>query len=105
MIGYYKKNEKIIRESAFDNKKKKPRVNANRRSNNWALMYVLKLFRITGGSIHSFRICGKKTLRIMYPNYPVLDIIQRIHVPPLWIIWIKIPFLDSSKETKYPFSD
>ena len=30
------------------------------------LMYVLKLFRVTAGSIHSFRICSKETLRIMY---------------------------------------
>ena len=25
--------------------------------------------------------------------------------PPLWIVWINDPFLDFSKETKYPFSD
>ena len=42
MIGYAKKIEKIIRESAFDKKKKKPglkfrpQVSANRCSNNWA---------------------------------------------------------------------
>ena len=42
------------------------------------LMYVLKLFRVTSGIIHSFRICSKETLRIMYPRYPVLDMIQRI---------------------------
>ena len=40
MIGYPKKIEKIIRESAFDKKKKKPGlkfnlVSANWRSNNW----------------------------------------------------------------------
>ena len=51
------------------------------------LMYVLKLFRVTAGGIHSFRICSKKALRIWF-----------------WI-WIKNPFLDSSKETKYQFSD
>ena len=51
------------------------------------LMYVLKLFRVTAGGIHSFRICSKETLRIRF-----------------WI-WIKNPFLDSSKETKYQFSD
>ena len=30
------------------------------------LMYVLKLFRVTAGSIHSFRICSKETLRIRF---------------------------------------
>ena len=39
------------------------------------LLYVLKLFRVTAGCIHSFRICGKETLRIMYQKYPVLNII------------------------------
>ena len=33
------------------------------------LMYVLKLFRVTTGSIYSFRICNKETLRIMYLKY------------------------------------
>ena len=41
------------------------------------LMYVLKLFRVTAGNIHSFRIRSKETLWIMYPKYPVLDMIQR----------------------------
>ena len=42
MIGYAKKIEKIIRESAFDSKEKEtrvkiePRVSAYPRSNNWA---------------------------------------------------------------------
>ena len=39
------------------------------------LLYVLKLFRVTAGCIHSFRICSKETLRIMYQKYPVLNII------------------------------
>ena len=45
------------------------------------LMYVLKpfSFRVTAGKIHSFRIRSKETLRIIYPKYPVLDMIQRIH--------------------------
>ena len=77
------------------------------------LMYVLKLFRVTTGSIHSFR--SKETLRIMYPKYPVLDMIKRIHlrcgsigsIISCWILvkkrtirfWIKNPDLDFSKET------
>ena len=44
------------------------------------LMYSLNLFRFTAGSIRSFRIRSKETLRIMYPKYPVLDMIQRIHL-------------------------
>ena len=75
------------------------------------LMYVLKLFRVTAGSIHSFRICSKETLRI----YPVLDMIQRIHhrcglfgsIIRFWILVkkrnirfrMKNPDLDFSKET------
>ena len=43
-------------------------------------MNVLKLFRVTAGSIHSFQICSKESLRIMYPKNPVLDMIQRIHL-------------------------
>ena len=34
MIGYSKRIKKIIRESAFDKKKKKLGLRANRRSNN-----------------------------------------------------------------------
>ena len=45
------------------------------------LMNVIKLFQVTAGNIHSFRIHGKETLRIMYPKYLVLEIIQRIHLP------------------------
>ena len=33
------------------------------------LLYVLKLFRVTAGIIHSFRIRSKETLRSMYPKY------------------------------------
>ena len=44
------------------------------------LLYVLKLFRVTAGCIHSFRIRRKETFRIMYPKYPVLDMIRRIHL-------------------------
>ena len=44
------------------------------------LMYALNLFRVTAGSIRSFRIRSKETLRIMHPKYPVLDMIQRIHL-------------------------
>ena len=79
------------------------------------LMYVLKLFQVTAGNVHSFRIRSKETLRIMYPKYPVLDMIQRIHlrcgsfgsVIRFWILVkkrnicfrIKIPDLGFSKET------
>ena len=79
------------------------------------LLYVLKLFQVTVGCIHSFRIRSKETLRIMYPKYPVLDMIQRIHlhcgsfgsIIRFWILVkkrnirfrIKNPNLDSSKET------
>ena len=44
------------------------------------LLYVLKLFRVTAACIHSFRIRGNETFRIMYQQYPVLDMIQRIHL-------------------------
>ena len=44
------------------------------------LMYVLKPFSSNAGKIHSFRIRSKETLRIIYPKYPVLDMIQRIHL-------------------------
>ena len=44
------------------------------------LLNVLKLFRVTACCIHSFRIRRKETLRIMYPKYPVLDVIRRIHL-------------------------
>ena len=40
------------------------------------LMYVLKLFRVIDGSIPFFgSVYSKETLRIMYPMYPVLDMI------------------------------
>ena len=79
------------------------------------LMYSLNLFRVTDGSIRSFRIRSKETLRIMYPKYPVLHMIQRIHlrcgsfgsIIRFWILvkkrniyfWIKNLDLDFSKET------
>ena len=82
------------------------------------LMYVLKLFQVTAGNVHSFRICSKETLRIMYPKYPVLDMIQRIHlrcgsfrsVIRFWIsvkkrnilFRIENPDLDLSKEINAP---
>ena len=71
------------------------------------LMYVLKLFRVTAGSIPSFRICSKETLRKA----------QRIHLRCglfgskiyFWILVkkrnirfrIRNPDLDFSKE-KHP---
>ena len=68
------------------------------------LMYALKLFRVTAGSVHSFRIRRKEALRVMYPMYPVLNMIQRIHLR--WGSFGPITsFLDFSKETKDPFSD
>ena len=82
------------------------------------LMYVLKLFQVTAGNVHSFRIRSKETLRIMYPKYPVLDMIQRIHlrrgsfgsVIRFWILVkkrnilfrIENPDLDLSKEINAP---
>ena len=79
------------------------------------LLYVLKLFRVTAGCTHSFRIRSKETFRNMYPKYPVLDMIQRIHlrcgsfgsIIRFWILVkkrnirfrIKNPDLDFSKET------
>ena len=43
-------------------------------------MYVLRLFQVTTGSIHSFQIHSKEMLQIMYPENPDLDMIQRIHL-------------------------
>ena len=40
---------------------------------------------------------SKETLLIIYLKYPVLDMIQRIH---LWIIWINNPFLEFSKKKR-----
>ena len=37
MVGSSKISEKIIREKAFEHKKKKPGLSANQPSNNWAL--------------------------------------------------------------------
>ena len=42
------------------------------------LLYVLKLFRVTASNIHSFQIRSKETFRILYPKYPVLDMIHKI---------------------------
>ena len=40
------------------------------------LMYVLQLFRVIDGSIPFFgSVYSKETLQIMYPKYPVLDMI------------------------------
>ena len=82
------------------------------------LMYVLKLFQVTAGNVHSFRIRGKETPRIMYPKYPVLDMIQRIHLRcgsfgSMIRFWISVkkrnilfrienPDLDLSKEINAP---
>ena len=43
-------------------------------------LYVLKLFRVNAGCIPSFQIRSRETLRIKYPKYPGLDMIQRIHL-------------------------
>ena len=40
----------------------------------------IKIVSSTAGNIHSFPQKKKKTLRIIYPKYPVLDMIQRIHL-------------------------
>ena len=85
------------------------------------LLYVLKLFRVATGCINSFWIRSKEMLRIMYPKYLVLDMIQRIHLrygsfgsiirfrilvkKPNIQFQINNPFLDFSKETEYPVSD
>ena len=73
------------------------------------LLYVLKLLRVTAGYIRSFRIRSKETLRIMimYPKYPVLDMIQRIYLRcgSFGSIICSGQDLEFSKETKYTFSD
>ena len=48
------------------------------------LMFVLKLFQVSAGSIHCF-VIRKETLRFMYPKYLVLDMIQRTHLR-FWIL-------------------
>ena len=68
------------------------------------LLHALKLFRVTAGCIHSFRILSKETFRIMYPKYSVFGYDPK-NPPPLWIIWINNPVFDFSKETIYLFSD
>ena len=56
------------------------------------LLYVSKLFRVTAGCIH---IRSKEALRIMYPKYPVSQMIQRIHSR----FRIKNPDVNLNKET------
>ena len=72
------------------------------------------MFWVTAGNIHYFQIRSKETLHIMYPKYPVLDMIQRIHLCcgsfgsmiRFWILvkkqnihfHIKNPDLDFSKQ-------
>ena len=68
------------------------------------LLNVLKLFRVTTCCIHSFRIRSKEMLRIMYLKYPQSEYDPK-NSPPLSIIWINNPFLDFTKEAKYPFTD
>ena len=68
-------------------------------------MNVLKLFWVTAGSIHSFQIRSKESVWIMYPKYPVLDMIQRIHLGCGSLFWINNPFLDFSKDMKCSFLD
>ena len=76
-------------------------------------VFILNLFRVTAGSIDSFRIRSKEKLRIMYPKCPV-DMIERIHlrcgsfgsIISFWILvkkWnirfpIKNPDLDFSEK-------
>ena len=69
------------------------------------LMYVLKLFRVTTGSFHSFQIRSIETLQIMYPKYLVLDMIHEIHLCCGSFGSVLNPFLDFNKEMKYPFLD
>ena len=73
------------------------------------LLYLLKLFRVTAGCIHSFRIRSKETLRI---RAPASDHVSKVsgfgydpkNPPPLETILhfckeTKHPDLDLSKET------
>ena len=46
MIGRSKNNKKIIHENDFEHKEKKPRLNANRPSNNWALLNKVELMTL-----------------------------------------------------------
>ena len=62
-------------------------------------MYVLKLFRVTAGKIHSFRVCSKETLRIMNQKYPYLDFGKETNIR----FRIKNPDLDFSIETHPTF--
>ena len=83
------------------------------------LLHALKLFRVTAGCIHAFRILTKETFRNMYPKYSVFWIYRRIHlrcgsfgstmrfsilVKKRYIRFrIKNPDLDFSKETQPEF--
>ena len=58
------------------------------------LMFVLKLFQVSAGSIHCFGI-RKETLRFMHPKVSGFGYDTK-NSPS---------FLDFSKETKYPFSN
>ena len=77
VLGFYHpdKTDKIDRLIHYSSSKKAVMISSLVKK----LMYVLKLFRVTSGNIHSFRIRSKETPRIMYPKYPVLDMIQKIH--------------------------
>ena len=45
------------------------------------ILYVLtELFRVNAACIPSFQIRSRETLRIKYPKYLVLNMIQRIHL-------------------------
>ena len=68
------------------------------------LIYVWKLFRVTAGNIHSFRIRSGENASDHISNVSGFGY-DRNNPPPLWIIWINNPFVDFSKETKYLFSD
>ena len=62
-------------------------------------MYVLKLFRVTAGKIHSFRVCSKETLRIMNQKYSYLDFSKETNIR----FRIKNPDLDFRIETHPTF--
>ena len=47
VIESSKITEKIIRENAFEHKKKKPGLSANRPSNNWAMVYHYRVSSVS----------------------------------------------------------
>ena len=57
--------EEIIRENAFEHKKKKPRLRANRPSNNWALDFINSLDECMGRLQR--RLVNRK--RVLLPFY------------------------------------